>query len=440
MSTDFDNEASTKDLLITYTLAETKPELIVNTALQQSVIREKLSGVCNADGWSTYHRMADVQPAHFANMIDSLDAKSAADILHVRKRGGGCSVAGMFAKHAAKHGDSILRVIGRLDDCEAAKVLRLMDGGETPLAYALVDSQAELLAKMCLERCNIRTFLLGLEAFTADGWSPFHRMADVQPAHFARLLDDLEPAAAAEILCVRKEGGGFAAADLFAKHAAQHGGAIARLVARLSDEAALGVVGKGFVAYVLVDSQPDTVVRMAAERAALRRALMHEETFNVDGWSAYHRLADVEPAHFGRLLDALDAGEAAAVLALCKQGGGCTVSGLFAKHAATHGEALTRLLTRLDDDAAAAVLALADGGDTPLGRWRARTTGTGGRRSTAWPTSGPRPWSSSWPCWVGPGRRGARRCWRSATSPAFALYIFPCFSEYLIAYDGISAR
>ena len=364
MTENSDYECAKKNLPMAYALAEANPEAVLDIALNWPDLREELKSICNRDGWSAYHRLADIKPAFFARMIDSLDATDAAGILSVCKKEGCCAVAGIFAKHCAKHGDGIGRLVARLHDGAAAALLQLMDCVKTPLSYALIDSHAESVVHMALARPTLLRVMMQIS--TSDGWSPFHRLADVEPAHFSRLVDSVDAAAAVAILCTNKRGGGCSVADMFAKHAARHGDAFVRLMRRLSDELALRIVGQGILAYVLVDGQPGMVVSLCLTRPALRAALVHQDTFNGDGWSTYHRLADLQPALFAELLDGLNGAAALDLLAIRKSGGGCSVAGLFVKHAQEHGDVLLRLVGRLGDTEVSEVLGLTDGRGTPL--------------------------------------------------------------------------
>jgi hypothetical protein len=101
-----------------YVLADLNPKVFVRMALarpawvrpagrrQQHLFDWFCTAIYNEAGWSAYHRLADAHPQHFAEFISSLDSATAEQILSVcNKNSNLSSVAMMFQKHSAMHGD-----------------------------------------------------------------------------------------------------------------------------------------------------------------------------------------------------------------------------------------------------------------------------------------------------------------------------------------------
>jgi hypothetical protein len=241
-------ERSKSGFTFAYRLADRKPQIFVAIVRNRPKLRSSLLAMRTCDGWSAFHRLADVHCAQFADMVSTLDPKSASEILELQSDSG------------------------------------------FPVAYQLADKSPDIFVKIVLDRPELRACLIHLR--NRDGWTAFHRLLDVHEDHITKLLTVIDRPEAAEILLIQS--------------------------------------GSGFpVAYQLANNMPALLVTLVRESIEIRTALMTAS--NRDGWSAYHRLADIHASHFAQLIVCLDKNSANQILRLQNKFGGNTVAMFLGK-------------------------------------------------------------------------------------------------------------
>uniref|UniRef100_A0A7S0MHS9 Uncharacterized protein n=1 Tax=Cryptomonas curvata TaxID=233186 RepID=A0A7S0MHS9_9CRYP len=200
-------------------------------------------------------------------------------------------------------------MVSTLDSKSASEILELQSDSGFPVAYQLADKSPDIFVKIVLDRPELRGCLIHLR--NRDGWTAFHRLLDVHEDHITKLLTDIGRSEAAEILLIQSD--------------------------------------SGFpVAYQLANNMPALLVTLVRESIEIRTALM--TATNRDGWSAYHRLADIHASHLQQLIVGLDKPSASEILRLQNKFGGNTVASFLGKELSATSELGTDLLERLMGD------------------------------------------------------------------------------------------